>query len=87
MCTLSYYCSRMTTPEQRRKALAAKIENLRKDRGSTKRHIYTAAGMHQVTYDRRIRGEADFSFPEIIAIADALGVKVSELVEAEESAA
>lgn len=69
----------MTTKQQRREALATKIETIRKERGSTKRHVYTAAGMSQVTYDGRLSGRTDFTFAEIIDIADALGVTVSKL--------
>lgn len=69
----------MTTPEQRRQALVKKIESIRKDRGSTKRHIYTASGMSQVTYDRKLAGDSDFTFIELISISEALGVTVAEL--------
>lgn len=69
----------MTTADQRRQALVKKIESIRKDRGSTKRHLYTAAGMSQVTYDRKLAGESDFTFIELISISEALGVTVEEL--------
>jgi len=75
----------MTTKQQRREALASKIENIRKERGSTKRHVYTAARMSQVTYDGRLSGRTDFTFAEIIDIADALGVTVSELTSTEDT--
>lgn len=75
----------MTTKEQRRKALANNIETIRKSIGSTKRHVYIAAGMGQVTYDGRINGRTDFTFREIIDIADALNVSVSDLTAVDEA--
>lgn len=74
----------MTTKQQRKAALANKIEDIRKGRGSTKRHVYTAANMSQSTYDGRLAGRTDFTFAEIIDIADALGVTVSELTRVDE---
>lgn len=74
----------MTTADQRRQALVKKIESIRKGRGTTKRHIYTAAGMSQVTYDRKLAGDSDFTFIELINISEALGVTVSELTEDED---
>ena len=75
----------MITKTQRREALADKIETIRQQRGSTKRHVYTAARMSQGTYDSRLAGKTDFSFAEMIDIAEALGVTVSELTRVDEA--
>jgi transcriptional regulator with XRE-family HTH domain len=76
----------MVTKKQRREALADTIETIRKQRGSTKRHVYTAARMSQGTYDSRLAGKTDFTFSEIIDIAEALGVTVSELTALDDAA-
>lgn len=76
----------MFTKEQRREALADKIESIRKERGSTKTHVYTAANMSYLTYDRKLSGQSEFTFAELIDIANALGVSVSSLVEVTEEA-
>lgn len=41
--------------------------------------------MSQTTYDRRITCITDFTFAELIDIADALGVTVSELTTVTET--
>jgi len=79
------YCTRMITKQQRREALAKKIEITRQQLGSSKRHVYTAAGMSQTTYDRRISCITDFTFAELIDIADALGVTVSDLTTVDDA--
>lgn len=76
----------MMTKQQQRAALSRKIEDIRKQLGSTKRHVYTAARMSQGTYDRRISGETDFTYAELIDIAEALGTTVSELASSVEAA-
>ena len=74
----------MMTKSEQRAALSRNIENLRKQLGSTKRHVYTAARMSQGTYDRHISGESDFTYTELLDIAEALGTTVSELTSAAE---
>lgn len=69
----------MTTNKPHSETLSENIENIRKVRGTTKRHLYTAANIAQSTFDSRLSGETEFKFIEVVRIAEALGVTVSEL--------
>ena len=74
----------MATAEQQRKALANNIERIREDSGRTKSYLYKFIGIHQVTFDRKLAGESEFKVSELIHLASALGVTVSELTEIDE---
>lgn len=71
----------MATAEQQRKALANNIEKFREDSGRTKSYLYKSLGIHQVTFDRKLSGESEFKVSELIHLANALGVTVSELTD------
>lgn len=75
---MTYSIHMSTTHEQHHK-LAHNIETLRQSTGRTKKYLYDAAGISQSAYDRRIRGDIDFRFYEIVNIAKALDTTVSEL--------
>jgi hypothetical protein len=71
----------MATAEQQRKALANNIERIREGSGRTKSYLYKSLGIHQVTFDRKLSGESEFKVSELVSLASALGVTVSELTE------
>jgi transcriptional regulator with XRE-family HTH domain len=74
----------MATAEEQRKALANNIERIREGSGRTKSYLYKSLGIHQVTFDRKLSGESEFKVSELIRLASALGVTVSELTEVDE---
>ena len=57
-----------------------RIEQQRVKLGSTKTHLIKSAGISPSTYYRNMRGEGHFDLAQLIAIARALGVNLSDLI-------
>ncbi len=72
---LAMYCRRMATPRQA-VAEAVLFEMNRADR--SRRWIAEQAGISRSTLDRKLKGEIDFNFTELFAIASALRVPPSQ---------
>lgn len=69
----------MTTKKKSEKAVTDRILQFQEKRGSPDTHLFHAAKMSRFTWKRSIRGERSFTLREIIAIADALGVQLTDL--------
>lgn len=62
------------------RGLAARVRSLRKERGQTAREMADRAGLSLRFYAQLEAGEANIAIGRLAAVADALGVKLSDLV-------
>lgn len=60
--------------------VAAKIARLLEERGMSGRALSRATGIPQKSLSRKLSGETAFDLDDLTPVADALGVKVSELL-------
>lgn len=63
-----------------REALAAEIDAERRSRGVTYEALSAYTGMQIKTLHRYISGERDVSAPRLRAIAEGIGIKLSDLM-------
>lgn len=65
----------------RRRDLGQRIGNLRRSAGLSQDDLADHIGMERRSIQRYERGERDPRFSELLLVADALGVEVTELVK------
>lgn len=68
----------MPMPLSRR--VAARIARLLEDRGMSGRALSRATGIPQKSLSRKLSGETAFDLDDLPLVADALGVKIPELL-------
>lgn len=61
-------------------AIAHNIEKYIAARGSTRAHVFQVAGMSRQTFERSMTGGRPFTIAELIGIAKALGINVTDLL-------
>ena len=71
----------MTTTKQAEYAVIERIREIQNDRGTTNKHLYTAAGISKDTWRDRMSGKYSFTLRELLAVADALGVPFTALTQ------
>ena len=77
----------MTTAHSLNQALAEVLRASIVGAHMTQREVSAAAGIPLVTLNRKLGGTSSFTFVEVAAIADTLGVTVTDLVLRAERAA
>lgn len=76
---MTTYSGDMTTA-QIEKSLTENIQRWIAARGSTRKHVYTHAGMSRQTFERSIDGGRSLTIREAALIGEALGVSLSDLI-------
>lgn len=70
----------MTTTDAVESQLARNIENQLAARGLTRKSLYDRAGISRNLFERSMAGGRSFSVLELMRIASALGLHVSEIL-------
>lgn len=71
----------MTTAKHLEREAIQNIERWIAARGTTRKHVYTCAGMSRQVFEESMKGHRPFRLREIELIADALGIRFTELIE------
>jgi XRE family aerobic/anaerobic benzoate catabolism transcriptional regulator len=75
------YCSNMTATDPLLSSLGARVRRLRADRGLTSREVAERSGLSLRFYGQLENGSANIAFTRLAAVAHALEVPLSRLVD------